>query len=205
MANEKRSGGVNKAIAKVLWQLVQVTFPTTNSKGEPMKWFRPSVTLHEKHTFLGYAYIKVGLSIAPLIALVAKLPGSGQLVKYLKQVDESVFAAFQFGLRNLEVKILRSGFFVGMREERGSDGKWRPNFYPLSAELREVLTLAVKNHADVQAALKKAEELEAAAKTKSSKASTEPESEELEGAEDFAESLGGDSDPENPFLEKNND
>lgn len=207
------SNKLNTKVTEALWKMIVVEFPEKNAKGSPIKWFRPSVKLNPKHDFLGYAYIRLTLTIAPLIALVAKIPGSAKVVNYLKAFDQNVCRAFYLGLRNLELKILPKGFFVSLPEKysdpaKGGDGEYYPDFMLLSGELRAVLTQRLLEHPDVKAAIAVAEKLHEAKKAKDSKSVSAGGSDELdpsdfenaaEGLEDLA--VAGDDD-ENPFKDQ---
>jgi DNA-binding cell septation regulator SpoVG len=72
---------------------------------------------------------------------------SNPKVEMLGFVDVSLTiptcAGFAFKLRNLEVKILNGKPRIDTPSEKGSDGKWYPIYFPLSAETRAVLTAKV--------------------------------------------------------------
>lgn len=79
--------------------------------------FNTVIKPHDKSTFLGYADVKVDAT--------AVVPG------------------LVFQLRGIEVKILKGNQHVDMPSEKGADGKFYPQYFPQTAELRAVLTTAI--------------------------------------------------------------
>jgi len=59
----------------------------------------------------------------------------------------------KLGFRNLTVSRVNGKPRIDMPSEQGKDGKWYPHYYPLSYELREVLTQRVFLHPEVQNAV----------------------------------------------------
>jgi len=82
----------------------------------------------------------------------------GENVDFLGHVDLTIDArrtipGLVLRLRGIQVKILKGNNRLDMPTEKGNDGKYYPKYFPLSAELRECMTIAVFRHADVDAAV----------------------------------------------------
>ncbi len=116
--------------------------------------FNGSIALHEKSTFLGYADVTLGIKTA-----------SGH--------------TSQWKLRGLEVKLLGGKPHLDMPQEKGSNGKWYPKFFPKSAADRVVITALVFSDSRVIAAIEQAA-VEAAAKAEPESAASSDEG--VEGA-----------------------
>lgn len=91
--------------------------------------FHPKIVAHEKSTFLGYADVTIELP---------NLPG------------------FKLKLRGIEAKVLKGNPHLDMPTEKGADGKFYPRYFPLSGELRAVMTTKLFQHQDVASALEAA-------------------------------------------------
>lgn len=66
---------------------------------------------------------------------------------------ERFIPGMKFAWRNLVVRQVGDKFRLDMLSEKGKDGKWYPVYYPLSYELREVLTKRVFAEPEVAAAV----------------------------------------------------
>lgn len=97
--------------------------------------FNTAIRPHDKSTFLGYADVKIDAS--------ASIPG------------------LVFQLRGIEVKILKGNQHVDMPSEKGADGKFYPQYFPQTAELRTVLTTAIFVDGRVASAVETAKTLAA--------------------------------------------
>jgi len=97
--------------------------------------FHAKIIPHEKSTFLGYADITLNVSNA--------LPG------------------MKLKLRGIEVKILKGTQHLDMPTEKGADGQYYPRFFPLSGELRAVLTTAIFRNEQVASCLEAAKNMPA--------------------------------------------
>lgn len=95
--------------------------------------FAAKVVKHEKSTFLGYADVSIDAT--------------------------SVLPGFKLKLRGIGVKILKGNPYLDMPSEKGADGTYYPRFFPLSGELREVLTVACFKHEQIDAAMEHAASL----------------------------------------------
>ena len=95
--------------------------------------FHTKVIPHEKSTFLGYADITVDVTAA--------LPG------------------LKLKLRGIEAKVLKGNNHLDMPSEKGEDGQYYPRFFPLTGELRAVLTAAIFNDGQVSAAVEAAKSM----------------------------------------------
>lgn len=76
----------------------------------------------------------------------------------------AVLPGFKFKVRGMGIKILKEQPFLEMPTEKGDDGKRYPRYFPLTGELREVMTIAIFKNEKVDdlmsrgAAAKEAEE-----------------------------------------------
>lgn len=92
--------------------------------------FHAKITPHEKSVFLGYADITID--------------------------GERVLPGLKLKLRGVEVKELKGNPHIEMPSERAADGKFYPRYFPLSGELRQVLTMKIFSHGDVRSAVEAA-------------------------------------------------
>jgi len=92
--------------------------------------FAEKVKVHEKSVFLGYADITVDATAA--------LPG------------------FKLKLRGVGVKILKGNPYLDMPSEKGADGQYYPRFFPLTGELRTVMTTACFQNEQVNSSMERA-------------------------------------------------
>ena len=132
--------------------------------------FRKVIRTHDQHTFVGYAQIKVSGRDT--------IPG----LQYL-----------QFGVVNCAVKLWSDDrVTVQFPEHEGDNGNFYPDFFPQTAELRAVITLAVQKDSAVLRGI------EAAAKERASAQESETENDEFPFSD---EDLAGASEEELPFGE----
>lgn len=97
--------------------------------------FHAKIIPHEKSTFLGYADITVDCT--------SKVPG------------------LKLKLRGIEVKVLKGNNHLDMPSEKGADGQYYPRFFPLTGELRAVLTTAIFMNPQVAASVEAAKTMPA--------------------------------------------
>ena len=92
--------------------------------------YTEKIKQHDNSTFLGYSDVTLDAT--------AVLPG------------------FKLKLRGVGVKILKGSPYLDMPSEKGADGKYFPRFFPLSGELRQVMTIAVFQNEHVARAMENA-------------------------------------------------
>lgn len=62
-------------------------------------------------------------------------------------------------LRGIEVKVLKGNPHIDMPSEKGQDGQYYPRYFPLTGELRAVLTSAIFQNPGVKAAVEQCAQL----------------------------------------------
>lgn len=95
--------------------------------------FHAKPSRRENVTFLGFADITLDAS--------ATIPG------------------LKLKLRGVEVKVLKGNPHIDMPSEKGADGKYYPTYFPLTAELREVMVQNIFRTQHVASAIEAAAQL----------------------------------------------
>lgn len=135
--------------------------------------FHEKIAVHAKSVFLGYADLTLGLILQ-----------GGHVA--------------QWKLRGVEVKMLNGKAHLDMPSDKGADGNYYPQFFPKTAEDREIVTTLVFSSEAVKTAIENAQRVIDASNT------PEPASTELPASVDAGAPAEGSvgATVANPFAEE---